>query len=70
MTWLDSDFLHITGLVTAMNYVQAAEYFKLAGDLYYCALAMCFNIMLTHGHMPPEATTVILFCPRLTIINI
>ena len=56
--------------MTAMNYVQAAEYFKLAGDLYYCALAMCFNIMLTHGHMPPEATTVILFCPRLTIINI
>ena len=33
-----------------------AENYKLAGDLYYSFLALCFNIMFTHGYIPVAAT--------------
>jgi len=35
-----------------------------AGDLYYSALASCFNAMLTHGHIPVDATQTII-CPTV-----
>jgi len=39
-----------------------AENYKLAGDLYYSFLALCFNIMFTHGYIPVAATQTII-CP-------
>ena len=38
------------------------EHFKIAGDPYYNVLAVCYNVMFTHGHMPDEASQIVL-CP-------
>jgi len=45
-------------------YGLRAEHYKLAGDLYCSALASCFNVMLTHGHIPVDATQTII-CPTV-----
>ena len=36
------------------------EHFKLAGDVYYNVLAVCYNVMFTHGHMSAEASQIAL----------
>ena len=38
------------------------EHFKIAGDVYCNVLAVCYNVMFTHGHMPAEASQLAL-CP-------
>ena len=38
------------------------EHFRIAGDVYYSVLAVCYNVMFTHGHMPAEASQIAL-CP-------
>jgi len=38
------------------------EHFKIAGDAYYNVLAVCYNAMFIHGHMPAEASQIVL-CP-------
>ena len=43
-------------------YSLHAENYKLAGDLFYSFLALCFNVMFTHGYIPVDATQTII-CP-------
>jgi len=45
-------------------YGLRSEHYKLAGDLYYSALASCFNAMLTRGHIHVDATQTII-CPTV-----
>ena len=45
-------------------YCLRTEHYKLAGDLYYSALALCINAMFTHGYIPVNATHAII-CPTV-----
>jgi len=39
----------------ADGYGLCAEHFKIAGNVYHRALALCYNTMFTHGNMPPRS---------------
>ena len=43
------------------------EHFKIAGDVYCNVLAVCYNVMLTHGHMPAEASQIVAYFALLSI---
>lgn len=45
-------------------YGLCIEHFKLAGDLYCCAIATCINSMMIHGYIPSEATQTVI-CPTV-----
>jgi len=42
-------------------YGLCTEHYKLAGNLYYRVLAMCINVMMTHGYIPVDATQTIIY---------